>query len=353
MFSPALIPPALLDQRVAEHLGVLRRHRLAEPLDRPDHRRGAVGDRLRLGRVPLLHPLEPALLGGGEALALDRRAVHDHGTLGRQRLPQGAPEGADVVAVDHPHVGEVELLPPHAGGPERLERLLEVGTEALECGPDAGRQLGQAALHTLAGVPQLGVQADPVERAGHRADVGSDRHAVVVQQDDDRGAAAAGLLDGLEGHPAGHGAVSDHRHHVGVLAVAAAHRFLDPDRVADRGRGVAGPHDVVLGFVDGAERGQASVLADRREGVTSPGQHLVGIRLMADVPEDLVPRGVEHRVQRHGDLARAQVGSEVTPDLAHGLDDVLAHLLGRGLELVLAQSVEVLGLVDPLEKVGH
>ena len=126
----------------------------------------------------------------------------------------------------------------------------------------------------------------------------------------------AGLVDGLEGDPAGQRPVADDRDDVPVGSVAAAHRLLDPDRVADRRRGVAGAHDVVLGLLDRAERRQAVVLADRVQLVAAAGQHLVRIGLVADVPEDLVVGGVEQRVQRDGDLARAEVGAEVAADLA-------------------------------------
>ena len=79
---------------------------------------------------------------------------------------------------------------------------------------------------------------------------------------------------------------------------------------------MAGAHDVVLGLVDRAERRQALVLADRRELVAAAGQDLVRIGLVADVPEDLVARRVEQRVQRDRDLAGAEVGAEVAADLA-------------------------------------
>src|SRR5206468_5878098 len=108
------------------------------------------GDRVRLGGMPLLHAFEPTLLRRSKPLALDRGAVHDDGTLGGQSLTQGTPQRAHVMAVDHTHVGEIELLPPQAGRPERLDRLLDVGTEALKCRPDACRELGQAALDSLA-----------------------------------------------------------------------------------------------------------------------------------------------------------------------------------------------------------
>jgi hypothetical protein len=59
-------------------------------------------------------------------------------------------------------------------------------------------------------------------------------------------------------------------------------------------------------------------------------------------------------VQGDGQLAGAQVGPEVPADLPHRVDDVLAHLLGHALELIVGQPVEVLGAVDAVEEAsGH
>ncbi len=82
--------------------------------------------------------------------------------------------------------------------------------------------------------------------------------------------------------------------------------------------------------------------------VAAPGQDLVRIGLVTDVPEDLVARRVEQRVQRDRDLAGAEVGAEMAADLADGVDDVLAHLLGDLLQLLVGEAVEVLGLFDRL-----
>jgi len=76
----------------------------------------------------------------------------------------------------------------------------------------------------------------------------------------------------------------------------------------------------------------------------------VRVGLVPDVPEDLVARGLEHGVQGDGQLAGAEVGAEVTADLADGVDDVLAHLLGDLHELLLGELVQVLGTVDLLEQ---
>ena len=155
------------------------------------------------------------------------------------------------------------------------------------------RQPRELLLHALASPPELGLEANAIEVAGERADVGSDRHPVVVEDHDDRGAEATGLVDRLEGDAAGHGAVADDGDDLAVLPRAVAHGLLEADRVADRGRGVAGAHDVVLGLGDRAEGREAVVLADRLELVAAAGQDLVRVGLVADVPDHLVAWRVE------------------------------------------------------------
>ena len=349
-----VVAAALVHERVAEHLRVLRRSGLARSRACGPGAAGAPwAIDLGLAACHFSIPSRPPSSAGREPLALDRGAVDDHGTLGGERLTKRAAQRAHVVAVDHAHVGEVELLPPQPGRPERLDRLLDVRAEPLERGAEPGGQLGQAVLDVLASVPELRVQADAVEVAGEGADVGCDRHAVVVEQDDDRGPVAPGLVDRLERDAAGHRPVSDHGDDLSVLAVTGAHRLLDSHGVADRGGGVPRAHDVVARLVNGAERRQALVAPDRLQLIAATGQDLVRIGLVAHVPEDLVARRVQQRVQRDGDLARPEVGAEVATDLPHRVDDVGADLLGQRLQLVVVETVQVLGLVDSVEELGH
>ena len=247
--------------------------------------------------------------------------------------PQRPAQVGDVVAVDDADVGEVELLEQQARRPVGLDRRLDLGAEALDPAAEAERQLRQPLLDVLAGVEEARVEAEAVEVAGERADVGRDRHPVVVEDDHHRRLEAAGLLQRLVGDAAGQRAVADHRDDLAVLADAAPHRLLEADAVADRGRGVAGAHDVVLGLEDRAERGEAAVLADRLEPVLAAGEDLVRVGLVADVPEDLVARRLEQAVQRDGELAGAEVGAEVAADLADRVDDQLAGLLRDLLQL--------------------
>ena len=109
--------------------------RLRRRGDRPcrRRRRPPFDDRLRLGRVPLLHALEAALLGGREALALDGGDVDDDRAVGLERLAAARARSAlHVVAVDHAHVGESSSSKNRPGRPVGLDRLLELRAEALD-----------------------------------------------------------------------------------------------------------------------------------------------------------------------------------------------------------------------------
>ena len=101
------------------------------------------------------------------------------------------------------------------------------------------------------------------------------------------------------------------------------------------------PHDVVLGLRDRAEGGQSAVLTDGRKLGHPPGEDLVRICLVADVPEDLVPGGVEQAVEGDGYLAGTQVRPEVPPDLADHIDDVGPKLFGQLLELGIIEVAQV------------
>ena len=104
---------------------------------------------------------------------------------------------------------------------------------------------------------------------------------------------------------------------------------------------------------DRAEGRESAVLADRVQLVAAAGEDLVRVGLVAHVPEHLVARGVEQRVDRHGDLARAEVRAEVAADLADRVDDQLADLLRDLRELLVVEALQVGRAVDFVEEVGH
>ena len=310
----------------------------------------AFHDRVGLCRVPFLHPLQATLLGRGEALSLDRVDVDDDRAVGLERLAQRFAQRAHVVAVDDPHVGEIELLEEEARRPVGLDRRLDLRPEPFDPLAEPQGQPREAVLDALARVVEPRIQPHTVEVARERADVRRDRHPVVVEHDHDRRLQAARRVQRLVGHAPGEGPVADHGCDLAVLPDPLAHRLLEADGVADRGRGMARAHDVVLGLEDRAEGGESLVLAYRGQRLAAPGEDLVRVGLVAHVPEDLVARRVEQAVKGDGQLAGAEVGAEVAADLADRVDDVGAHLLRDLLQLLVVESVKVGRRVDFLEQ---
>ena len=74
---------------------------------------------------------------------------------------------------------------------------------------------------------------------------------------------------------------------------------------------MAGDEGVVLAFLTLGEAGQTVGLAQRVHALAAAGQYLVGIGLVADIPDDAVFRRIEHAVQRDGQFDDAEVRRQV------------------------------------------
>ena len=186
----------LLDQALAEHLGVLRRAAL---------RLG-----LRAGRhVELDHAV--ILVGRGlrrrVALALLRHHVHqDRSDLGVAHVAQHGQQMVEIVPVDRPDIIKAELLEQRAAG-DVVARVLDRARDG------AVERLGQMPGQLLADVAQLQIGAARTQSrqiSRHGADRRRNRHVVVVEDHDQPLVARAGIVHRLIGHARRHGAVADH-----------------------------------------------------------------------------------------------------------------------------------------------
>jgi hypothetical protein len=111
----------------------------------------------------------------------------------------------------------------------------------------------------------------------------------------------------LERHAGGQGAISDDRDDVVVVAFDVA-RDGHSLGGGNRGPGVSGAELIVLGLVPGEEARDPAELAERVETSAPAGEHLVDVRLMTGVPDELVVWGIEDAMQRHRELDRAEAG---------------------------------------------
>ncbi len=143
------------------------------------------------------------------------------------------------------------------------------------------------------------------------ANVGRDRHVVVVQHHQERQVGGAGVVERLEGHAGGHRAVADDRH--GALVGSQLVESLGHAECGrDRGAGMAGAEGIEFALGTARKSGDAAGLAQAGHRVAAAGENLVGVTLVADIPHDAVVRGVEHVMQRQGQFHRAQVRGQMT-----------------------------------------
>ena len=143
----------------------------------------------------------------------------------------------------------------------------------------------------------------------------------------------AGVVHRLVGHARRHRAVADHRDRRRCRACdeIARHRHAEAGR--NRGRGMRGAERVVFALRALGEAGQAAALAQRADAVAPPGQDLVRIGLMADVPDQPVARRVEDIMQRHGQFDDAEARAEMPARHRDRADRLGAQFIGEPPEI--------------------
>ena len=85
------------------------------------------------------------------------------------------------------------------------------------------------------------------------------------------------------------------------------------------------------------EAGQPAALAQRANAIAAPGQDLVRVGLMADVPDQPVGRRVEHIVERNRQLDDAKPGTEVTAGDRDSVDRLRPQLVGKLAQLAFLE----------------
>ncbi len=164
------------------------------------------------------------------------------------------------------------------------------------------------------------------EIRGDGADVRRDRHLVVVQDDDEIRTHLAGVVERLVREAAGKRAVAEHGDDRFVASRMIA-RFRHAQRRRNARACMTGTEAVVLGLAAHREARQTAALANRRKAIAPPGQNLMHVALMADVPNDPVGGQVQHLVQRERQLDDAQIGSKMAPVLRADRNEHVSNLL--------------------------
>ena len=157
------------------------------------------------------------------------------------------------------------------------------------------------------------------------------------------------LLMRLPAHAAGQRAVADHDDHVPTRA-GELERLGQAVGVGQAGGGVAVLDEVVLALGPARVAGQAAALAQVVETGLAPGQDLVHVRLVTDVPQDRVVRRVEHPVQRHRQLDDPQVRPEMPAGPGNLRHQERTDLIAKSGQFLVIQPLEVVGSMHGVQQ---
>ena len=119
-----------------------------------------------------------------------------------------------------------------------------------------------------------------------------DGHLVVVEHDGELTGRLGSGVHRLIGHARADGAVADHGDDA-MPGAALVPRHGETQRRRDRRRRMGRAEGVKRAFRPAGEAGQAPALTKRAHALTAPGEDLVRIGLMADVPDENVVRRIE------------------------------------------------------------
>src|SRR6476661_6711414 len=109
---------------------------------------------------------------------------------------------------------------------------------------------------------------------------------------------------------------------------------------------------VVFALAAPGEAAEAPALPKRPDAVAPPGDDLVRIGLVPDVPDQLVLGRVEHIMRGNGQLDYTEPGAEVPAGHRHRRDHLLAKLFGELRELLLVELAQVGRKLDRIQQRG-
>ncbi len=323
-------------QPVAEHLGIggLAAAFFAHARRRVEARHAVIQAGIGFGRLVAL------ALAGDDMQKLRAAQLLD--------IAQGFQQHVEVVTIDRADVVEAEFLEQRAGRDHALHVFLGA------FGQFADRRRHRQDFFT-------GPARGRVELARHqsrqiiveRADVGRNRHVVVVQHHQQGQVGGAGVVERFERHAGGHRAVADHRDRT-LAGAGLAKGLHHPERSRNRGAGMADAEGVVFAFGTARKPGNAAGLAQPGHRRATAGEDLVHVALMADIPDDAIRRRVEHIVQGQGQFHRAQIRGEMAAGLRDRADQEVAQFLRQPGQIGRGQGAQIGWRVQGVEqRRGH
>jgi hypothetical protein len=156
------------------------------------------------------------------------------------------------------------------------------------------------------------------------------------------------LVQRLERHAAGQGAIAGDRDHI-IALPGKVTGGGDSQRCGDGGGGVAGAEGIVRALLTCREPAEAALQSQGMEALPAAGEQLMGVRLMAYIPDDLVLRAFEHAMYSNGQFYSTQAGGQMPAVGTYHLNDSVPNLGGELLQLLKGKVFQVAWLVDTIQ----
>ena len=269
----------------------------------------------------------------------------DRTLVGIADILQHRDQVVEIVAIDRADIIKAQFLEQGAAHRQAARELV-----GLACGKmERTRQAAGELLGDLAHAQERARGDDLREVGGEAAYRRRDRHVVVVEDHDQPVAGRRGIVHRLIGHAGGHRAVADNGDRLARL-VAQLVGDGEAERGRDRGRAVRRAERIILALGTLGEAGEAAALPQRADAGAPAGEDLVGIGLVADVPDQHVARRIEHVMDRNRQLDDAESRSEMAAGDAHGGDHLRAQFAGELTQLIGRESAQLLRRVGTVEE---
>ena len=258
---------------------------------------------------------------------------------------QGKDHLLDVVPVDGTEIPESQGLEEGAARFADQVRLCVLG-HLLD---------GIAELGLAQAVPERGFQPVVGGTGGELqqvivqgAQVPVDGLVVVVQDNEDVGLGAAGVVQSLKRKAAGHGAVADQGYH--LLLASLQPGGLGQAQGSRNGCGrMAGAKGVVRTLVHLGETADALPGAVAFERFATTGQDFVRISLMSHIKDQLVLGGVVHIMHAYDEFHGAQAGTQVPWIHGTARDHIVPYLGAQLPQALHIQPFDVFRAVDCIQ----
>ena len=244
----------------------------------------------------------------------------------------------EVVAIDWSDIINTELFEQRSARPEIPREFLGLAGPVI----NKLRQVAPELLCCFAHGPvgAAGYEARQISRQG--AGWRRNRHIIVVKNDDEARMHRASIVHRFIGHAGGHRTIADDGDDVGPLArQRVGHRHAKPG--GNRSGRMRRAERIVFAFGAFGEAGQAATPAQGSDPVAPAGEYLMGIGLVADVPNYPVIRRIENIMQGNRELDHAQSRAEMTARYGDRVDRLSAQFVGDLSEISFVQAPQIGG----------